>query len=993
MTGNRITLFFLLLVTLSASLSAPLFGQGYRSSNQRNHPELTWQVAETEHFRIAYPKRLEGIEDLAAAIAEESYEALSNNLDVTFDRKIKIYLSDEDAIANGSAWPIIGGFTTIWVDMNEYAETWTGEVKWLRKVLAHELAHLFHFKAIESKAGMLQFLFANPLPRVWSEGLAQYETEKWDSERGDRDLRIAVFDDQMSTGNSAAIDNGGLIYASGNSQLRYFAQTYGDSTLAKLLTHRKKWMGLIKIHDFYDAFKATTGDNYRQFYDAWRKHVNIYYNTLASQLQRTDSLDAPFKPIPGRFIFDLEVSPDEQKIAVLLYPSPKRPVKRLYVVENDSTPSPKLLADGSIRSDISWSPDGSKLIYSRTNRAKYGSIVPDLYLYDLESGTENRITNGRRAQFPVFSPDANEIAYVATENGVANIYRRDLTSGEEEAVTDYRGNVELLHLAWNHKRNLLIFQKFDQGGDRHLVLHNIKTGQEQLIGDGAVDNRHPVISPDGNRMAFTSLRDEVPNVFIYDFETDSTRRVTNLVTGGTAYGWLSPPGASDSTETENSWSEEGRLILKATEQRTRDRVYLHDAANRAPERDSLSVPDAYSRWRKAAPPNIIPYHVEPNGALITQRSSYSHIGNVGHVFSFGVPIPESAEDIGLAGATVWADPLAKHQFLVAGNLSFTSFQQNSGGIVSYTNNRWYPSFTLSSYRTDRAQQWYQDRYLFERISGFELQASIPLNTFDGAYQNSSFLALLRYADYDPLAADRFATGSEGVIAPQQGEQAEFGIGWALQAQRPWSQNVIHPLDGYGIRLTVRGALPLWNAETEYIQPDLTAYKIFPSIGLHRIYAMGRLQAQLGDALPQKYIGFSRYDNIQPPFGQQLSFLASDDAVRVRGYRDFTAGEQVAFGSVEYRIPLLSSLRTRILGFLGFGGVSMALFADGGVVWNTRSPLTDRDERLGLGAELKNQLSLGPLSFGHAVGIGQPYDQLGSEEVYDLYYRVKAAVAF
>src|SRR5690625_7735270 len=74
----------------------------------------------------------------------------------------------------------------ICVNLNEYAETMTGNEKWLRKVIAHELAHIFHFKAVWSDFGLLNYAIAEPLPRVWTEGLAQYQTEYWDSQRGDR---------------------------------------------------------------------------------------------------------------------------------------------------------------------------------------------------------------------------------------------------------------------------------------------------------------------------------------------------------------------------------------------------------------------------------------------------------------------------------------------------------------------------------------------------------------------------------------------------------------------------------------------------------------------------------------------------------------------------------------------------------------------------------------------------------------------------------------
>ncbi|MDZ7772183.1 MAG: hypothetical protein U5K31_05505 [Balneolaceae bacterium] len=163
----RMAFLFLLAALLLPQL---LHAQGFGSRNGRNHPELDWKVAETSHFEIVYPARLAGIEAKAAPIAEASYAALAANLEVSFGDKIRIYLSDEDAISNGFAVPLGNGYTCIWVHVNDYADTWTGGEKWLRKVIAHELAHIFHFQATRTGIGLLQYLVGDPTPSFLHRG-------------------------------------------------------------------------------------------------------------------------------------------------------------------------------------------------------------------------------------------------------------------------------------------------------------------------------------------------------------------------------------------------------------------------------------------------------------------------------------------------------------------------------------------------------------------------------------------------------------------------------------------------------------------------------------------------------------------------------------------------------------------------------------------------------------------------------------------------------
>ncbi|HYE56957.1 MAG TPA: hypothetical protein VD948_00555, partial [Rhodothermales bacterium] len=162
-----------LLALLFVLVAVPgAFGQGFSIYNLRNHPELRWCEAETAHFLIRYPDRLAGIENQAAPIAESTYVALSHNLGVTFDRKIPIYLSDEDEIVNGFATPVQGGYTMIWVHQNAVAAGWTGRDKWLRRVIPHELTHLFHYRAVRSSVGLIGLGLGDALPRFWTEGLA-----------------------------------------------------------------------------------------------------------------------------------------------------------------------------------------------------------------------------------------------------------------------------------------------------------------------------------------------------------------------------------------------------------------------------------------------------------------------------------------------------------------------------------------------------------------------------------------------------------------------------------------------------------------------------------------------------------------------------------------------------------------------------------------------------------------------------------------------------
>ena len=970
--------------------------QGFSSTNGRNHPELDWQVAETAHFKIMYPKHLAGIEAEAAPIAEATYDALAANLGVTFDQKIRIYLSDEDEIANGFAVPLGEGFTNIWVRHNDWATTWTGREKWLRKVIAHELAHIFHYRAVSASPRLVNFTLGDPLPRFWTEGLAQYQTEHWDAQRGDRWLRTAVLDDQLSYNDGRSIWNGRLLYAVGNAQVRYFARHYGDSTLTRLLHHRRKTLfGLAEVHNFYEAFKEVTGKSYRDFYDEWRRHINVYYNTTAGQMETVDSLGVEALATPGQYLYDVQFSPDTTRLAVVSLSSLERPVRRLYVVDRE-TKDVEIVAEGAINPPVAWSPDGQQLAFSRRTRGRHGSLLNDLFVVDVDSKNLRQVTHSRRASSPVFVPDSsgNRLAFVGSEGGTANLFMLDLETGDETPLTHFTGDEQISGVQWHPGGDRLVFARTAADGTRTLEVLDLRPSPTAsrtdgegagaaliTLTDGTHDDRQPVWSPDGTHLAYTSLRDDVPNVFVVDLASGTHRRATHLATGAAVHDWLPPDSAHAA----------GTFVVVCNLTKRRDRAYRIDAA-RAAAPPPPAVSEPYAAWTRHRPPREVPSAVAPDSSLVTNRYAYNPWHNLTHAGSIIFPYFNSAEDWGISGGTVWVEPLAKHLFSLFGGFSAASPGEESFLLASYVNRQFTPAVQFNLFRFPGSARTYGDDVLVEDFYGGDVIVYWPLDWSDHPYVSEGFGVRFRVADVAPRNPEDFDE-IDVLPPPESGQETELRLSFTRRKLRPYRHNLIHTLDGQGFRLRVTGAARVFGSDSEFLRADLRAYNVFRvPIANHRIYVYGRVQAQTGRPRAQDYIGFSRRDGLQfelPGF-VPLSFSGAD---RVRGYRRFAIGDRVLFGTVEYRMPLVEDLQTRILGLVSFESTTLTLFADAGAVW-FEGAYDDREERLGVGVEVKNAVRLGGvLEFGHAFGLAQPAENLGTRDHYELYYRIRGAVPF
>ncbi|MCH8568272.1 MAG: hypothetical protein LAT67_08415 [Balneolales bacterium] len=985
---------------------------GFMLFNQRNHAHLRWLSAETEHFIISYPEHLAGIENEAAAIAEETYRALSQNFNVEFDYKIRINLSDEDEIVNGFAVPLNRAYTNIWVNMNDVANSWSGEEKWLRTVIAHELAHIFHFEAVKGNipfTGLLNIVPSLSVP--WIEGIAQYQTEPWHFLRGDQLLRTAFYDGRPSYSSGESLLDGQLMYASGNAQLRYFSSTYGDSLFPKILAHRdSRLFGLIKMHNFRNAFKEVVDKPFSDFEDEWRRHTSIYYHTLAGQMERSDSLGVRADTLHGMFILHDSFSPNMEHRAVISFHSEERPIPELNIYERfnsddelhtqtEMLENRRTLVRGNLRGPISWHPGGERLLYAETSRGDNGSLINDIYELDIISGRRSRITRSRRASSANYDATGAGFYFVGSASNTANIFYYDFETGSENQLTFFEGDVQIGGLAVSPDGRHIAFAVFDADGSRPIRLLNPENGEIRTLIRNQYDNRRPIWSPDGSQLAYTSVRENVPNVFVIDLndyfanqgDADwddfiQESRFTALFTGAQALQWTkSDPNLDSDTE---------RITLQTTDSKRNTRVYRVDAERRAPNPEPIVNP-AYTKWLTHQPPVVIPAQIQPNADLITRRYKYNSWNQISHLTTLPFPYYANERNFGVGFLTAWTEPLSRHSITALGGISFVEPANNSLILLSYINNQLAPTISLNLYNNSFTGRIYEQDFLVTNNSGGFLLASIPRDWIDSPFVQSTLYGRLRI-EYTDATTNWSFPNQPQLPEPQNGWQNDLRVGLRITRSVPYAHNIIHPLEGWGFESRITYASDALFGETNYVRPDLIGYSILPGPGDSRFYLYGRAVAQWGDSFAQDYIGLSRFDDVR--FGDLVPGveILYADTERVRGFNDYVPGERLLFGTLEYRIPFLPDLETTILGVVSLGRTTISAFTDAAIVWNDSLLPTDdanRISRAGAGFELKNTLQVGLLGIVHSLGFAQPIQSFGTERDQEIYYRVQAVIPF
>jgi Tol biopolymer transport system component len=141
--------------------------------------------------------------------------------------------------------------------------------------------------------------------------------------------------------------------------------------------------------------------------------------------------------LPEFFTSNMKLSPDGQRMLI----AGGRDNIALYLIEMDN-PQLRVLTDYS--TDFSWSPDGTRIAFSRNDETTRNG---DLFTVNLQHHIQRRLTDNISREFqPTWSPDGSRIAFVSDRDGDTEIYVMNADGTNVRQVTF--NNVNDSHPAW-----------------------------------------------------------------------------------------------------------------------------------------------------------------------------------------------------------------------------------------------------------------------------------------------------------------------------------------------------------------------------------------------------------------------------------------------------------------------------------------------------------------------------------------------------------------
>lgn len=190
----------------------------------------------------------------------------------------------------------------------------------------------------------------------------------------------------------------------------------------------------------------------------------------------------------------------------------------------------------------SFSPSGRFLVSA--NYAADPSLRTEIVEFDRRNGTSRTYASGASAEWLAsYSPDGRSILFNSTRSGASDLYRFKREEGLLDRLT--RDPRYEAHGQYVDGGRRVIFHRQTDGDNYDIVIRDLKTRGEWLVGATPAEEAYPAMSPNGRWIALSAVPTpgSLPNLYLMRRDGSARVRLTETPMKD-AYATWSPDGRS-----------------------------------------------------------------------------------------------------------------------------------------------------------------------------------------------------------------------------------------------------------------------------------------------------------------------------------------------------------------------------------------------------------------------------------------------------------------
>lgn len=209
----------------------------------------------------------------------------------------------------------------------------------------------------------------------------------------------------------------------------------------------------------------------------------------------------------------------------------------IYVMDADGSGLKRITQEPTFDSMPSWSPDGTRIVYSRMDISlmfssasasaesiRNGSNDNGIYTIRVDGTGLRRLTDEAHDEYPAWAPDGKTIAFGRLTKHAGWIYTVNPNGGGLKKLTDPPKGFWDSQPSWAPDGKKIAFTRASARRADVFMMNADGTHVRKLT--GKTDGFSPAFSPDGKKIVFVSNDGQTTHIYVMNADGTNVRRLT-----------------------------------------------------------------------------------------------------------------------------------------------------------------------------------------------------------------------------------------------------------------------------------------------------------------------------------------------------------------------------------------------------------------------------------------------------------------------------------